>query len=265
MLGAIAGDIIGSVFEGGKPPRTGFPLFTERSRFTDDTVLTVAIGSAVRTQSPFADALKRWGRRYPNAGYGGLFRSWLDRENASAYGSFGNGSAMRVSAIGWAYEDLDTILQEAARSAEVTHNHPAAVAGAQAIAAVIRYGRNGTSKAEITDLLANRFEYRLGTRLCVLQEGGRVDTSCRGTVTSASIALLESDDFESAVRNAVSIGGDTDTTACIAGAMAEAFYGQVPAWIQIETLRRLDQELRRELFACAEQFGLPMSLTSEIG
>jgi len=159
MIGAISGDIIGSVHEGTPAKPKTFPLFVPQSRFTDDTVLTVAIASAIRGGVDFGVALRQWGRRYPHAGYGGRFREWLFREDPAPYNSFGNGSAMRVSAIGWAFDDVADVSREAAESAKVTHNHPEGIKGAQAVAVAILLARSGSSKDRIAALLSDRFGY----------------------------------------------------------------------------------------------------------
>lgn len=259
MIGAIAGDVIGSVHEGAPPQAKNFPLFVPDSRFTDDTVLTIAVASAIREGSEFGTAIRQWGRRYPHAGYGGQFRNWLFREDAEPYNSFGNGSAMRVAAVGWAFEDLDVVLRKAAESAEVTHNHPEGIKGAQAVAATILLARQGRTKAQIADLMSKRFGYDCTIDLGVLQKRAKFDVTCQGTVPAATVAFLQSTDFEDAVRNAVSLGGDADTLACIAGAMAEAYYGSVPTQIQVEVLQRLDDPLRAEVVAFATQYGIPLS------
>lgn len=259
MIGAIAGDVIGSVHEGAPAQSKDFPLFVPGSRFTDDTVLTVAVASAVRAGGGYAAALRRWGRRYPHAGYGGWFRDWLARDDAGPYNSFGNGSAMRVSAVGWAFDDLEAVLDEAARSAAVTHDHPEGIKGAQAVAAAIHLARSGATKAQLAALLAQRFGYDCSMRLEALQARGGFDVSCQGTVPAAAVAFLQSTGYEDAVRNAVSFGGDADTLACIAGALAEAHYGGVPDAIQEEAFGRLDAALRAEVAAFAGRYGLPLA------
>lgn len=258
ILGAIAGDIIGSVYEGEPPPTTTFASFDPRSRFTDDSVLTIAVASAIRRGTDYANTVREWGRRYPNAGYGAGFWRWLLAERPAPYGSFGNGAAMRVPAIGWAFADLDTVLREARRSAEFTHDHPEGIKGAQAVAAAIFVARHGAGKSAVRTLLTERFGYACDASLDGLRARGEFDVSCQGTVPAAAAAFLASRDFEDAVRNAVSIGGDTDTLACIAGAIAEAHYGGVPESIQREALRRLDEPLRAEAVTCARQFGVPL-------
>ena len=258
MIGAISGDVIGSVHEGAAAQAKDFPLFVSGSRFTDDTVLTVAVASAIREGEDFGASIRRWGRRYPHAGYGGWFRGWLFREDAPPYNSFGNGSAMRVAAVGWAFDNLDVVLREATKSAEVTHNHPEGIKGAQAVAAAILVARTGQPKNPIAAFLSERFGYDCSMGLSALQRRGGFDVTCQGTVPAAAVAFLRSTDFEDAVRNAVSFGGDADTLACIAGAMAEAHYGGVPGDIQAKVLRRLDGALRGEVMAFARMYGVPI-------
>jgi len=259
VIGAISGDIIGSVHEGAPGQAKDFPLFVSGSRFTDDTVLTVAVASAIREGADFRTSIRRWGRCYPHVGYGPWFGEWLFRQGAAPYNSFGNGSAMRVAAVGWAFDDLDDVLREAARSAEVTHNHPEGIKGAQAVAAAILLARTGQTKNEIAALLTGRFGYDCSMGLTTLRRRGGFDVTCQGTVPAAAVAFLESTGFEDAVRNAVSFGGDADTLACIAGAIAEAHYGGVPPEIQAEALRRLDRALRTEVIAFAKRYGVPLA------
>lgn len=258
MIGAIAGDVIGSVHEGTPAKGKDFPLFVPASRFTDDTVMTIAVASALRNRTGLATALRAWGRRYPQAGYGGWFCDWLFRDDAGPYNSYGNGSAMRVSAIGWAFNDLDEVVRKATDSAAVTHNHPEGIKGAQAVASTVFVARMGQTKDQIAAMLLDRFGYDCSTGLTTLQRRGGFDVSCQGTVPAAAEAFLHSTDFEDAVRNAVSFGGDADTLACIAGAMAEAFYGGVPAEIQGQVLRRLEGPLRDEIIAFSQHYGVPL-------
>lgn len=265
MIGAISGDVIGSVHEGTPAKKKDFQLFVPDSTFTDDTILTVAVASAILDGVDYAASLRRWGRQYPRAGYGGWFYDWLFRDAAGPYNSFGNGSAMRAAAIGWAFDDLDTVLREAAKSAEVTHNHPEGIKGAQAVTAVILAARGGQTKDQIARLLSARFNYDCSARLSDLQRRGGFDVTCQGTVPAAAVAFFESNDFEDAVRNAISMGGDADTLACIAGAMAEAHYGKVPAAIQTEVLRRLDKPLQEVAMKFASEFGVPVADVHERG
>jgi len=243
MLGAIAGDIIGSVYEWENVKTKQFRLFRSESRFTDDTVLTVAIADAILNQGDYTDALKHYHQRFPSAGYGGTFNAWAGSSNREPYNSWGNGSAMRVSPVGYAFDNLEQVLQEAKRSAEATHNHPEGIEGAQATAAAVFLARTGQSKLEIETYIESTFAYDLSQPLDVIRPSYRFDVSCQGSVPQAITAFLESTDFEDAIRNAISLGGDSDTIACIAGGIAEAFYGGVPEAIAQETIIRLDQRL----------------------
>ena len=259
MLGAILGDMVGSPFEFDRNNHKSkdFPLLSEKSHFTDDTVMTVAVarglmagqGDAQKTFAEVQHEMQYWGRKYPDAGYGGMFGQWLYAEHSEPYGSFGNGSAMRVAAAGWLFDTLDKTLEMAKVTAEVTHNHPEGIKGAQATAAAIFLARTGHSKPEIRQYVEQTFGYDL-SRTCdeIRPYYCHVET-CQQTVPEAIIAFLESNSFEDALRNAVSLGGDSDTLACITGGIAEAFYGMPPE-LQQETLKRLPEDLRAayELF-----------------
>jgi ADP-ribosylglycohydrolase len=260
MLGAIAGDIIGSVYEGKKAwirNRTPAfqPLFDPKANFTDDTVLTIAVADSILTGGDLTDLLKAYARAYPAAGYGGSFRDWANSESRDSYGSWGNGSAMRVAPVGWAYSALDEVLIRARWTAEPTHDHPDAIHGAQAVASAIFLARTGSSKQDIAGYLERKFRYDLQPRIDDLRPTFGFDVSCKGTVPPAIIAFLDGSDYESAVRLAISLGGDCDTLACIAGAVAGAFYG-VPETIRTEALVRLDEQLRGVLLAFEERFGV---------
>ena len=239
MRGAIAGDVIGSRFEHFRFKDKEFPLISPQSRPTDDTVLTIAVAEALLGDGDYKAALRAWGRRYPRAGYGGGFRKWLqlDEEKAVPYRSYGNGSAMRVSAVAWLRHTPEEVLAEAERTALPTHDHPEGIKGAQAVALAVFRARQGAGKDSIRDELTARFGYDLTRRLDDIRPGYRFDVTCQGSVPEALIAFLESTDWEDAVRNAISLGGDTDTQACMAGAVAEAFYGGVPAeaWNEVES------------------------------
>jgi ADP-ribosylglycohydrolase len=208
-----------------------FELFPPGARFTDDTVLTVATAEALLGDGDYSGAYRRYGRAYPNAGYGGSFYRWLLSEDAGPYDSWGNGAAMRVSPVGFAMGTSDDVLEEAARSATVTHNHPEGIKGAQATALVVFLARSGADKEDIRSEIECRLGYDLGRSLDAIRPTYRFDVSCQGSVPESLIAFLESTDFESAVRNAVSLGGDADTMACIAGGVAQAFYGAIPRQI----------------------------------
>ncbi|HPA15141.1 MAG TPA: ADP-ribosylglycohydrolase family protein [Desulfobacterales bacterium] len=242
MIGAIAGDIIGSVFEHHNIKTTSFPLFSNFSRFTDDTVLTVAVADSILRKIDYATSFKHFGKRYPHAGYGGAFFRWIHSTGTQPYNSWGNGSAMRVSPVGFAFKTIDNVLGEAKKSAEVTHNHPEGIKGAQATALAIFLARSGKSKEDIRIEIGDRFAYDLHRTLDEIRPGYRFDISCQGSVPEAIIAFLESDNFEDAVRKAISIGGDSDTIACIAGGIAQAFYKTVPKEIVSETRKRLPNE-----------------------
>lgn len=239
MIGAIAGDIIGSVYEASPIKTTDFPLFSEYSRFTDDTVLTMATAHALMKNLDYAAAYRQFGRGYPWAGYGGTFIHWLTSDDAPAYNSWGNGSAMRISPVGFALGSLQGVLLEAEKSAAVTHNHPEGIKGAQATALAVFMGRKGKSKLEIRRVIGEKFGYDLDRRIDEIRPSYHFDVSCQGSVPEAIIAFLESDDFESAIRLAVSLGGDSDTLACIAGGIAQAYYGKIPRGIEKEVRKRL--------------------------
>jgi ADP-ribosylglycohydrolase len=246
VLGAIAGDIIGSIYESPlKNIKTkSFPLFQSESRFTDDTVLTVAIADALLNNENYTQKLKEYYHRYPQAGYGGNFRRWAASDNTKPYYSFGNGSAMRVSAVAYAFSDLETVKIEALKSAAVTHNHPEGIKGAQAIATAIFLARSNSNKAEIKRVIEKECQYNLDSTVSELQKNYTLDVSCQGSVPQAIICFLEATDFEDAIRNAISIGGDSDTIACMAGAIAEAFYQGIPDPILQEVHQRLDEKLK---------------------
>lgn len=256
MLGAIAGDVIGSLHEGTASPGRHFTLFAPRSCFTDDSVLTIAIAHALRLDLPYDTALRQWARRYPTAGYGAGFQRWFESDKAGPYNSFGNGSAMRVAPIAWAFDSMEEVIRRAEQSAAVTHSHPEGIRGAAAIAAAIFLARTGTGKEALAAWIHERFGYNCRISLQELQQEGGFDITCQATVPAALGAFMHSRDFEDAVRIAVSLGGDTDTLACIAGAVAEAHYGGLPLQIQTEALRRLDEPLREEVRLFAEHYRL---------
>ncbi len=242
MLGAIAGDVIGSVYERHRIKTTAFPLFQANSRFTDDTVLTVAIADAILKQADYAEALKAFGRRYFDAGYGSSFRGWLTAAESQPYNSWGNGSAMRVSPVGFAFATVERVLAEAERTAAVSHNHPEGIKGAQATALAVFLARSGASKEDIRADVAARFGYDLRRTVEQIRPGYAFDSSCQGSVPEALTAFLDSTSYEDAVRQAVSLGGDSDTLACIAGGIAQAFYREIPAPIVREVKARLPGE-----------------------
>lgn len=244
MIGAIAGDIIGSVYEAHPIKTKGFSLFQRRSRFTDDTVLTVAVAQAILEDGDYRHWLQEIGRRYPNAGYGGSFLHWLLAGDPRPYGSWGNGSAMRVSPVGFALNAVNDVLKEAARSAAVSHDHPEGIKGAQAAALAVYLARTTGDRQLVRREVSERFGYDLGRTVDEIRPDYRFDVSCQGSVPEAIVAFLDSESYEDAIRNAVSLGGDSDTLACIAGGIAEAFYGPVPASIEAQVMAMLPGDLR---------------------
>ncbi|MFP4446395.1 MAG: ADP-ribosylglycohydrolase family protein [Desulfosudaceae bacterium] len=228
MIGAIAGDIIGSVYENRPIKTKDFPLFDENCRFTDDTVLTLAVAYAIIEGRSYQESIRAIGRGYLSAGYGGTFLRWLVTEHPRPYESWGNGSAMRVSPVGLAFSTEEEVLAEAEKSAAITHNHPEGIKGAQATALAVFMARSGQDKADIRSRIQEQFGYNLERTVDQIRPGYRFDISCQGTVPEAMISFLDADSYEDAVRNAVSLGGDSDTLACIAGGIAGAYYRQVP-------------------------------------
>ena len=260
MYGAILGDIIGSPYEFDRGNKTkDFPFFDKGAEFTDDSVMTIAVAEALMcaistgviddeeaTKSIIVDMMHKWGRKYPDAGYGGRFYGWLHNNECEPYNSYGNGSAMRVAATGWLFDDLETTRKVAAWTAEVTHNHPEGVKGADATASAIWLARHGISKDEIRDFIVNEIGYELSRTCDEIRPGYYHVESCQETVPEALTAFLEGTDFEDVIRTAVSLGGDCDTLTCISGSIAEAFYG-VPEYLKEECERRLPEDMREVL------------------
>ena len=253
MYGAILGDIIGSPYEFDRGRKTKeFPLFSKYSGFTDDSVMTIALAEAfldlregeseMLTRMRLVQSLQKWGRRYPRAGYGLRFRHWLWEESPLPYNSWGNGSAMRVAAAGWLFKDLDTVRAMARLSADISHNHPEGIKGAEATACAIFLARTGSTKDEVRDFIETIFDYDLSRTCDQIRPGYYHVESCQQTVPEAITAFLEGDSFEDVIRTAVSLGGDCDTLTCIAGSMAEAFYG-VPEELKAECRNRLPEDL----------------------
>jgi ADP-ribosylglycohydrolase len=250
MIGAIAGDIIGSVYEAHPIKTKVFPLFHPQARFTDDSVLTIAVAQAIMTDGDYGRWVRQIGRCYPHAGYGGSFIRWLHAATPQPYNSWGNGAAMRVSPVGWAFDSIATVLREAARSAQISHNHPEGIKGAQAAALAVFLARTTRDKALIKREVTDRFGYNLDRSVENIRPTYTFDISCQGTVPEAIIAFLEAHDYEDAIRNAISLGGDSDTLACITGAIAEACYGPVAAHI----LDRVKESLPADLWSITRQF-----------
>ena len=244
MIGAIAGDIIGSVYEfTDKKPEYNFPLFRNHSFFTDDTVLTVALADSILNNSEYKKTMRQYYNLYPHCSYGSTFHQWASGIIDDPYNSWGNGSAMRVSPIGWAYNDVETLLEKAKQSADITHNHPEGIRGAQATALAICLSRMETTKQEIKTEIENRFNYNLNLNLEELRKDYRFNESCQDTVPQAIFTFLVSDNFEDSIRKAIYIGGDSDTLACINGSIAEAYYKGVPKEISDQVFLRLDNFL----------------------
>ena len=243
MLGAIAGDIIGSVYEWHNIKTKEFPLFSPKCFFTDDSVLTIALADTILSGTPYVESLKRFYHWYPHCGYGGGFHHWVQSGSDRPYKSWGNGAAMRISPAGWAYDDLDTVLAKAAEFTGVTHNHPEGIKGGQSTAAAIFLARQGKSKQEIRGYVESEFGYDLSRHVDEIRPTYAFDESSQGTVPEAICAFLDSTDYEDAIRNAISLGGDSDTLACITGGIAEAFYGGVPEPIVSKVYQVLDARL----------------------
>ncbi len=257
MLGAIIGDTIGSVFEWHNTKKTRFPLFTKYSRPTDDSVMTIAVADALMQTYGMDDEIVRkalvksmqyYGLKYPDAGYGGKFYDWIRQADPQPYGSWGNGSAMRVSPVGWLYDDLTTVLHMAELTAAVSHDHPEAIKGAKAIAAAVLFARKGWDKAQIKSFIEDMFGYDLDTTLDEIRPRYRFDVSCQGSVPQAIRAFLEGDSYEQCIRLAISIGGDSDTIACMAGAIAEPYY-RIPKEIRDRGLAHIDPQMVRVIMA----------------
>ncbi len=254
MLGAVIGDIVGSVFEWDNHRSTDFPLFSERSAFTDDSVLTFATAKALLDGLDYTVVYQDFSQRYPGRGYGGNFSRWIHSPDPKPYNSFGNGSAMRISPVGFAFDDIDTTLLEAKRSAQVTHNHPEGIKGAQSVALAMLMARQHCTKDEIKSEITRRFAYDLERTLDAIRPTYQFNETCQGSVPEAIIAFLESDSYEDAIRKAISIGGDSDTIACITGGIAQAFYGDIPEWIRDEACSRLPDEFLTILSRFEEKY-----------
>ena len=230
MLGAIVGDIVDSVYEFNNTKDYNFHMVTPRSRFTDDTVMTLAVAEwltedKTHSESYLIKCMQELGRKYPNVGYGGTFRRWLYRKNPKTYNSWGNGSAMRVSPVGYFAHNLGETMELAKTSAEVTHHHPEGIKGAQAIASAIYLARQGKAKKDIQQYVSDTFDYDLNRTIDLIRPAYTFDVSCMGSVPEAIIAFLDGNDFEDTIRKAVSIGGDSDTFGAMAGSIAQAMYG----------------------------------------
>jgi ADP-ribosylglycohydrolase len=255
IIGAIAGDVIGSVFEWNNIKSIDFSLFNEKSTFTDDTVLTIAVADAILNNKNITDTIWNYANKYSGRGYGGFFKKWIKEQHKQPYNSFGNGSAMRVSAVGFAYNTLEETLSYAKETANVTHNHPEGIKGAQAIATSIFLARTGKTKLEIKEYIEQTFNYNLDFTLDDIRPTYKFDVTCQGSVPQAIVAFLESTDYENAIRLAISIGGDSDTIACMTGGIASAFYMEIPDTIITQVLAKLPEEMFQIIEQFNETFG----------
>ncbi|MCX6230908.1 MAG: ADP-ribosylglycohydrolase family protein [Bacteroidetes bacterium] len=242
IIGAIAGDIIGSVYEFNNRKSKDIPLFTSESTYTDDTVLTIAVADCIINGKDFSKTIHAYGRKYARRGYGGNFFNWLMNNNPQPYNSYGNGSAMRVSPVGFAYSSIEKVMEEAKKSAEITHNHPEGIKGAQAIASAIFLATTNSTKIEIKDFISETFNYEMNFSIDEIRPFYRFDETCQGSVPQAINCFLESKNYEDAIRLAISIGGDSDTIACMAGGIAAAYYKFIPDEIINECYNRLPAE-----------------------
>lgn len=241
MIGAIAGDMIGSPYERFSMKNPDF--FIRVAGFTDDTVLTVAVANSILNEVDFAESIKLFAMQHYSLPYGRAFRRWMNAWENKPYNSWGNGSAMRVSPVGFAFDTIDEVLTQAKKSAEVSHNHPEGIKGAQATALSVLMARQGADKETIRKEIENRFNYDLQRTVDGIRPAYRFDVSCQGSVPESIIAFLDSDDYESTIKNAISLGGDADTMACIAGGIAQAFYKKIPAGIVLEAREKLTKDL----------------------
>ncbi len=258
MLGAIIGDIVGSRFEFASDKTKDFEFFDDYCRFTDDSVMTIAVGLAcngnISDEESFKDSLReqmrQLGRMYPDVGYGGNFYVWLLGETKTSYGSFGNGSGMRVSPCAWAGQSIDEVRRLARWSAEITHDHPEGIKGAEAIASAVFLARTGAAKDKIREYIEENF-YDLNFTLDEIRPAYKFDVTCQGSCPQAIMCFLEGEDYEDSVRNAISLGGDCDTIGAMAGAIAEAFFG-IPSEIEEKGLSYLDDYLQDMYFGYSE-------------
>jgi ADP-ribosyl-[dinitrogen reductase] hydrolase len=252
MIGAIAGDMIGSPYESCPIKTVSFPMAVDA--FTDDTVLTVAVANAILTHTDYRTSIKSFARQYPNLPYGGSFWHWIWDPNSIPYNSYGNGSAMRVSPVGFAFESIEEVMAQARRSAELSHNHPEGIKGAQATALAVFLARKNEDKTTIRKQIETRFAYNLGCSVDDIRAGYCFDVTCQGSVPESIVAFLDAKDYETAVKNAISLGGDADTMACIAGGIAQAFYKTISADIVLQVREKLPEALLVVLDRFSDKF-----------
>jgi ADP-ribosylglycohydrolase len=256
MIGAIIGDVIGSIYEFNNIKTEDFELFGKDCSYTDDSILTVATARAILDNEKYELKYREFGKKYPCpvGRYGSGFKNWLNSNSIEPYNSFGNGSAMRVSPVGFAFNELQTVLKEAKRSAEVTHNHPEGIKGTQATAMAIFLARSGSEKSYIKRAISEKFGYNLNRTCNEIRPTYTFDSSCQGTVPEAIIAFLESSSFEDAIRKAISLGGDSDTLACITGGIAQAFYREIPKDIIEKGLSTVPEDLMKTIEEFNEEY-----------
>ena len=260
LLGSIIGDISGSIYEFHNIRTTDFKLKNPESHFTDDTVLTIAIADALLHNKDYTSYVRNWGQKYVGAGYGGHFIGWLLNRDAGPYNSWGNGSAMRVSAVGYYAQSLQEAMQLAENTASITHNHPEGIKGAEATAAAIYLARTGESKEYIRDFIEWKIGYDLHTRTCdEIRPTYKFNESCQGTVPEAIIAFLESTDYVNAIKLAISLGGDSDTLAAITGGIAHAYYKHIPEDIIAWAMDCLPEDMRKVITAFDEECQVKMT------
>jgi ADP-ribosylglycohydrolase len=259
LLGAVSGDVIGSVYEFSRQKAYDFSLFSQDSKVTDDSILTLAIADAILHDRNYLAFIRRYAQAYPDRGYGGFFRKWMYSTDPQPYNSFGNGSAMRVSAVGWAFDNVEQVLLEAERSAAITHNHPEGIKGAQTTALCVLLSRKSASKAAIRQEVLSRFGYNLDRTVNQIRLTYEFTEACQETVPEAIVAFLESESYEDAIRKAISLGGDADTLAAITGAIAEAYYGGVPTVIIAEVKKRVPADLWTVIEKFSERYALPQN------
>jgi ADP-ribosylglycohydrolase len=247
IIGAICGDIIGSVHEFNPIKTKDFDLIDKSVKFTDDTVMTLAVANWLLvdpnlSKKSLINQMQNFGHEYPRSGYGGRFNKWLVSDNPEAYNSWGNGSAMRVSPVAWYANTLEDVMNLAEISAVVTHNHPEGIKGAVSTAACIYLARTGSSKEEIKEFVIDNFDYDLNRKLDDIRPDYEFEVSCQKSVPESILCFLEADDYEDTIRNAVSLGGDADTQAAISGSIASAYY-EVPDDIFRPCITKLDTNL----------------------
>jgi len=256
MIGAIVGDIVGSIYEWDNHRSKDFPLFKEECFFTDDTVCTVALADCLMSDGDPVEYLQRYCRMFPNRGYGGHFQEWIELKKPEPYNSFGNGAAMRISSVAFALDNWDDIEKKTREFTEVTHNHPLGIAGALATSEAIFLAKNAVDKSFLVDLLLKYYPtFDVTETVDTLRPYYRFNETCQGTVPQALVCVLYSTDFEDAIRNAISIGGDSDTLAAIVGSIAEAYYKGVPTHIQAEAYNRIPETFQKVLYRFREMYG----------